>query len=299
MTNISSLRPLLHSINQTVFCVRACMFCFSYWDSTLQASTRSGKVLLCRRFDWRAHVSGLCLFAVVPLHEFGDVKLGLLQDLDLADVTVLDGEDRVGGAGDLFTDGGADQFLDERSEIALGSQFGHVRCHLCSDGADLGALGVACGLDLVVLRLRERDAEESDDVPVGCAAVNGSLDDTLLLTDQGAELVAGHVHAMEVEQAVEPLHILDAELDLAPADGLVLVEVGQGDLDDASLQVFRGDLLALCLGNQGLAAVLDGEHRRSDELVPFLLQEGVDRLFAASLLGLRQSLVFSDSHLEG
>ena len=57
----------------------------------------------------------------MPLHEGGDIKLGLLEDLDFADVAVLDGEDAGGLALDLLPDGGGDELLDEALEVSLGA----------------------------------------------------------------------------------------------------------------------------------------------------------------------------------
>jgi hypothetical protein len=49
----------------------------------------------------------------------------------------------------------------------------------------------------------------------------------------------------------------------------------------------------LGLGNQGASAILLGKDGWSNKLVPFLLGKRVDRLFTASLLGLRQSLILA------
>lgn len=98
---------------------------------------------------------------------------------------------------------------------------------------------------------------------------------------------------MEVEEAVESLDILDAKLDLAVGGGLVLVEVAEGKLDDSALETIRGDLLSLRSGNDGLSAFLLAEDGGCDELVPLLLEEGVDSLLLPALLGLRQAFVLS------
>jgi hypothetical protein len=49
----------------------------------------------------------------------------------------------------------------------------------------------------------------------------------------------------------------------------------------------------LSLRDQSLSTVLHGEDRGSDQLVPFLLQERVNGLFTAALLGFRESLVLA------
>lgn len=58
------------------------------------------------------------------------------------------------------------------------------------------------------------DAEE---VAVGRADVNLRLDERLPLLDEGAELVSGEVHPVEVGQHGSALHILAAELHLPVA----------------------------------------------------------------------------------
>jgi len=269
-------------------------------NGNLQTSTGSGESIFLGRIDGGSGISGRGngLVGVVPFHQFRDIELGLLEDLDLSDVAVLDGEDRAALLGDLVTDGGGDELLDKRLEVSLGSELGHVGDHLGADRPALGGLGVASGGDLVVLGPRERDAEQTDGVSIRGAAVYVGLNDGLLLSDQRAKLVTGHVHAMEVHQAVVSLNVLDTESDLAVGKGLVLLEIGEGDLDDTSLKVVGSDLLSLSLGNQGLSAILLGKDGGSDELVPFFLEKGVDGLFAGSLLGLRESLILSDSHLD-
>mmetsp|Transcript_1154 Transcript_1154/g.2651 ORF Transcript_1154/g.2651 Transcript_1154/m.2651 type:complete len:292 (-) Transcript_1154:78-953(-) len=275
-----------------------CLFAFA--SNRLQTSTGSGESFFFGGLDGGSGITGRGnnLVGVVPFHQFGDVELWLLQHLDLSDVAVLDGEDGGAVLGDLVSDGRRNELLDQALEVSLGAQLGHGGDHLGADRPALCGLCVAGGLDLCVLRFREGDAKETNGVPVRCAAVGVGLDDGLLLSDEGAELVAGHVHAVEIQQAVVSLDILDAELDLAVGQGLVLLQIGETDLDDASLEVVGGDLGSLGLGDQGLSAVLDAKDRGGDQFVPFFLQERVDGLFAGSLLGLCQSLVLADSHLD-
>jgi len=220
----------------------------------------------------------------VPFHQFGNIKLGLLEDLDLSDVAVLDGEDRAALLGDLVSNRSRNELLDKRLEVSLGSELSHGGNHLGADCSALSGLGVAGGRDLVVLGSREGNAKETNSVSIRGTAVNIGLNDGLLLSDERAKLVTGHVHAVEVQQTVVSLDILDTKLDLAVGKGLVLLEIGEGDLDNTSLEVVRGDLGTLGLGNQGLSAVLLGKDGRSDELVPFFLEERIDGLFTGSLL---------------
>ena len=259
--------------------------------SPLQSSTGSSDDVL--RHDRRHGRPDVRAVVGVPLHQRGHVELGLLDDLDLPDVAVLDGEYRRRLPLDLLPRGPGDEGLDEGLEVPLPGQRRHGPDHLGADGSHLGRLGVACLLDLVVLLLREGDAEHAHDVPVRGPGVDVRLDDALLLLDEAAQLVAGHVHAVEVEEAVEALDVLDAELDLAVGHGLVVVEVAEGQLDDAPEQAHGRDLGPRGLGDDGLAALLLGEDGGRDKLVPLLLGEGVHCLLLASLLRLCESLVLS------
>jgi len=229
----------------------------------------------------------------VPLHQSGHIKLGLLDHLDLSDVTVLDGEDARGLTLNLLARGSSDKCLHQGLEVTLPGEGGHGVDHLSADGADLGALGITRLLELIVLLLGEGDAEHAHNVPVRGSGVYVGLDNALLFLDEGAQLVARDVHTVEVEEAVEPLNILDTKLDLTVRHGLVVVEVGEGELNDTALESIRGDLGTLCLGDDGLAALLGGEDGGSDELVPLFLEEGVGCLLLAALLGLGESLILS------
>ena len=62
------------------------------------------------------------------------------------------------------------------------------------------------------------------------------LDEGLPLANKGAELIGGEAHAVEVGQAVLALNLVNPELDLAEGLLLILVEIGQGYLDNTTLQ---------------------------------------------------------------
>jgi len=98
---------------------------------------------------------------------------------------------------------------------------------------------------------------------------------------------------VEVEEAVVPLHIFDTELHLAIAHGLIVVKVGKGKLNDASLESIRSNFGSLGLGDDGLATFLGRKDGGSNEFVPLLLEKGVDCLLLSALLGFGESLVLS------
>jgi hypothetical protein len=234
----------------------------------------------------------------VPLHKRRDIEFGLLDHLNLADVAVLDREDAGGLPLDLLASGASDQRLDKGLEVSLASQSAHGGDHLLADGANLGGFGITRLFQLVILFLREGDAEHAHDVAIGGTGVHIPLDDALLLLDQRAQLIAGHIHAVEVQEAVVPLHVFHAELHLTVTHGLIVVEVGEGELDDASLKSVRSNLGSLGFGDNGLTAFLHRKDGGGNQLVPFLLEEGVDCLLLSALLGLGKSLVLSLSLLK-
>jgi hypothetical protein len=58
----------------------------------------------------------------------------------------------------------------------------------------------------------------------------------LPLADERAELVGGEVEAVEVGQAVLALDLVDTELDLAESVVLILLEIGERDLEYPALE---------------------------------------------------------------
>mmetsp|Transcript_48883 Transcript_48883/g.138133 ORF Transcript_48883/g.138133 Transcript_48883/m.138133 type:complete len:285 (-) Transcript_48883:51-905(-) len=234
---------------------------------------------------------------VVHLHELGDVELRFLQDLHLAHQHVLQGEDALRLPLDLLADGLGDELLHEVLQGHLPSLRGHDVDHLLADLPDLRRLRVAVRLDLVLQAPGEREHEESHLVAVRGLHVHVRLDQRGPLPDQGVELVPREVHAVEVREAVPPLHLVDAQLDLLVGLVLVVVEVGQVHFQDAALQRLRGDLGARRLGDEGLPAVADREHARRLDVVPLLLQEGVAHLLLAALpAALGEPLVLAHGH---
>lgn len=171
----------------------------------------------------------------MPLHQRGYVEFWLLKDLDLSDVAVLNRENGRRLALDLLSDGGRDELLHEGFEVSLGAEIAHDLGHLQADGTGLSRFGVARVLDLILLGLGEGNAEHTDNVSVSGSAVHVSLNDGLALLDERADLVAGHVHAVEVQEAVKALDVLNAKLDLAPGEGFVILEVSEAELDDTPL----------------------------------------------------------------
>ena len=203
-----------------------------------------------------------------------EVELGSLEELDLADVDlkgvlvlcprshcfsdqmktyVAKGVDALGGLLDLTAHNLRNELGGELAESAARCLAGHDVNHLLADHADLGRPRVGGLLDLVGASLGEGDAEQAEEVVVGGLDDNVGLDQGLPLADEGGELVVGEVETVEVGQAVLALDLVDAELDLAEAVVLILLEVGEGSLEDAALEGVVGVLQTGGAVDEGLA----------------------------------------------
>merc|ERR1712194_910440 len=138
----------------------------------------------------------------VHLQQLRQVKLRLLEHLDLADEDVLQGVDATARLLDLLADGLMDELVDELLERARLRLPGHDVGHLLTDGLDLRVVGVAGLLELVHPLLGEADAEEPQDIAVGRPHVDVRLDQRLPLAHHRPQLVGGELHTVELRQAV-------------------------------------------------------------------------------------------------
>jgi hypothetical protein len=172
----------------------------------------------------------------VETEEGTKVELGCLEELDLSDVNVLERVDALGGLLNLAANDLGDELLGELGEGACAGVAGHDLDHLLADSPDLRRLSVCGLLDLVWSSLGEGNAEEADEVVIGGLDDDVGLNERLPLADEGAELVGGEVEAVEVGQAVLALDLVDAELDLAEGVVLVLLEIGERDLEYPALE---------------------------------------------------------------
>lgn len=96
--------------------------------------------------------------------------------------------------------------------------------HLLADGLDLRGLGVASSSDLSACSFCESNGEHSEEVSVSGLGLNESLNGGVPLLDDGAELVSGDIHAVEVSVAIEALNFFDLDLHLSPGQ-LVAISV--------------------------------------------------------------------------
>jgi len=163
-----------------------------------------------------------------------------VQGVDTLAVSTIyamcDIETHLGGFLDLTTDRLWDELLDELLELGALGLSSHDLDHLGSDLSNLGRFGVGSLLDLVESTLGEANSEETEDVAIGGSDVDRGLDQSLPFTDNRSELVGGEVHAEERGKAVLAGDVLDPQLDLSERLLLVVVEVGEGELDDTALK---------------------------------------------------------------
>lgn len=134
------------------------------------------------------------------------------------------------------------QFLDKFLHVALGRLSDDIE-HFFADGTDLTRLSIACGVrQLVALLLGETNAEYTEEVSISGADVNESLDKRLPLADKRAELITGHIHAVEVGQDIVSLNVLHDQADLSVSLGLITtVKVGEAGLEHTALKRVGGD----------------------------------------------------------
>jgi len=71
----------------------------------------------------------------------------------------------------------------------------------------------------------ETDNEEAEEISIGGFDISVGFDESLPFADEGAELVRGEVHAMEVGQTVLALNLVDTQLDFAEGLFLVVIKV--------------------------------------------------------------------------
>jgi len=183
---------------------------------------------------------GFSLVFGVELHELGKIELGLLEDLGLVDKDVLEGEDFVALVSDLLGDGVTEDLLEEVLEGGFLGFVDHNLLHLGADELLLSTSSVAGSLDLSLVASGESDAEHADQVAVQGLGLNEGFNGGVPLLDEGAELVSGDIHSVEVGVEIESLDFLALDADLSP--GLlvsVTVQIGKRHLENTASKTIR------------------------------------------------------------
>ena len=155
---------------------------------------------------------------------------------------ILQRIDALGCLLDFTSDDLWDELRCELGERAANSLALHDISHLLSDGANLRRPGICGFLDLVWTSLRECDGEQTNKVIIGRLHSDVSLNERLPLAHEGSQFVGGEVQAMEVGQAVFPLDLVHAKLDLAESVFFVILKIGKGDLENTTFKGIVGIL---------------------------------------------------------
>jgi len=172
-------------------------------------------------FSWCVALSFLLLLLgfrsfLIEFHELGKIKLGFLEDLNLLDHDVLEGEDLSTFLLDLFANGLGNEFLAQFLKSGLLSLSNHDLHHSLPNGLLLGALGIASGLDLFASPPGKPNAEHSEHVPISSLGLHKRLNGGVPFLHKLAELVLGNIHAMEVSVAIVTLYFLNLHLHFSP-----------------------------------------------------------------------------------
>ena len=130
------------------------------------------------------------------------------------------------------------ELLDEILELA-GTLLSHNLEDLLADVLDLGRRGVVSLPQAVLTLLSESNAEETKLVTVSGGDIEMRVNQRLPLLDQGAHLVGGKVHSVELSLGSAAFDIQNLQLELSVESILILVQVSEVGLNDAALQRLR------------------------------------------------------------
>jgi len=248
-------------------------------------------------------LAGVLNSATVDLLKLVGIKLGSLEELDLADEDVVDGVDTEAALLDLLGNELRDELADKLVEAADGGLTTHDLHHTLADQVDttrlsVGGKRVALVTNSVVLLGGESDAEHTHDVAVEGLHIDVSLDEGLPLADKRLETVIGQVHAVEISKAAATIDFVYTELHLPVGKILVLLKISKVGLKHTALQVIRSDLKTDSLVHAGLANLAAGEVVGGDDVVPLLAKEGVFCSLTAKLLAGSHFLVLTYCHAD-
>jgi len=241
----------------------------------------------------------LFLVFLIELHEFGKIKLGLLEDLSLVDEDVLEGVEFGALVSDLLADLFREKLSEEVFERRLLGLLNHDLHHLLANVSDLGSFGVASSLDLFVLAAGECNAEQTDEVTIGSLGLDVCLNEGVPFLDEGAELVTGDADSSEVGVAIETLDFLNLELDDSPGElvFVLLVQVSVCDLENAVPKTISRDGLACGFVAWGQSGDSHLKKTGCTHVVPLLFHEGVLNLLLFLSFLFEVPWVLSGSHV--
>ena len=175
-------------------------------------------------------------------HELGQIKLRRLENLNLANLHVLKRVNARARLFNLLADDFRDELQDEFLQIAGGALTSDDFNHLGANSANLRALRVTRALGLVNATLGETNAKHAKRVPIRRLDVDEALNEGEPLANQGANLIRGEVHTGKVRENILALHVFALQLHLTKRLIFVVIQVGEGNFKDATLQAIRGNL---------------------------------------------------------
>lgn len=164
------------------------------------------------------------------------IESGGLDDLHFANKDVFERIDSVALLFDFLSNGVGDELRDQLFDVSGGDLAGDHFEHLLADLSDLGTLGIAGLLELVLSSLGKGDAKESEGVSVGGVDKHISFNQSLPLSHERLHLVGGERHSVEIGEAVLSLDIINSELEFNGLVIFVLVQVSQGNFKHSSLE---------------------------------------------------------------
>jgi len=124
----------------------------------------------------------------VDFHETTDFEFRLLQNLDFADVDVVQWVNTVARLLDILADTVRDQFVDHFAQIGRRDFARHNFDHLAADLTNLRVLSVRRLPLLIVMFLGESDAEQTEQKAIARFHVDVRFDQRLPFLHQRAQL---------------------------------------------------------------------------------------------------------------
>lgn len=132
--------------------------------------------------------------------------------------------------------------MGELSKRAAGCLPLHDFDHLLANGTNLGRTSICGLLDLVRASLGEGDSKKPEEIIIRRLHGDIGFDQRLPLTHEGSQFVGREIEAVEVGQTVLALNLIHTELNLAESMVFIVLEVGERNLENSTLQRIIGVL---------------------------------------------------------
>ena len=182
---------------------------FLYWWFITFGSVNDGTLGRYNSF------ASLATTITVQFQQFGKIETGLLQNLHLTNVDIVQWVDTLATSLNIIGNGVQGQFADQLLQVGSADFIGNDFSHALTNLAHLRLLGIA-GFALRLLILgSETDAEDAPQIAIGGLSLNNAFNQGLPFLDHGPVLVCGQIHAMEIAQDVAFLNILGNQTELA------------------------------------------------------------------------------------